>query len=129
MSLSAYLWGIRLFTLLAFIAWVGITLAVDPGQSGWVGRGLFFSSLLAFLTGLCTLGVTGAYRRTVGDAGAAQALGGAFRQAFLIAAGLVGAAGLRFGGLLTWWDSLLVLAAILLVELTFRRLLTDDRIW
>jgi hypothetical protein len=76
MSLSAYLWGIRLFTLFAFFAFFGVIIALDPKETG--GRELFFVSLFALLTGILTLFVTGVYRKALGDVGAAHN----FRQRF-----------------------------------------------
>lgn len=123
MSLSAYLWGIRLFTLFAFFACLGVVIVIDPAETGGVGRGLFFISLFALLTGMLTLFVTWTYRKALGDAGAAHHLGVAFRQAFLLASYALGIVFFQYAGILTWWDALLLLAAVLLVEFSLRRLL------
>lgn len=123
MSLSAYLWGIRLFTLFALFAWLGVVIALDPEETGTVGLGLFFISLLALLTGFLTLGVTWAYRKAMGEAGAAHHLGGAFRQAFLLALCAAGIVFFQYAQILVWWDALLLLAAVLLVEFSSRRFL------
>lgn len=120
MSLSAYLWGIRLFTLFAFFAFFGVIIALDPKETG--GRELFFVSLFALLTGILTLFVTGMYRKALGDVGAAHNLGSAFRQAFLIALFGIGIVFFRYAGILVWWDALLLLAAILILEFSFRHL-------
>lgn len=121
MSLSAYLWGIRLFTLLSFLAFLGVVIALDPEEAGGIGKGLFFISLFAFLTGILTLLVTGVYRKGLGDVGAAHNLGGAFRQAFLLALFALGIVFFRYAGILVWWDVLLLLAAVLLAEFSLRR--------
>lgn len=120
MSLSAYLWGIRLFTLLALCAWLGIVVAVDPGQGGRTGISLFFVSFFAMCLGFLTLGVTWAYRKALGETSAAHHLGSAFRQAFLLALYAAGISFFQFEKILTWWDSLLLLAAVLLAEFSFR---------
>jgi FtsH-binding integral membrane protein len=120
MSLSAYLWGIRLFTLFAFFAFFGVIIALDPQETG--GRELFFVSLFALLTGILTLFVTGVYRKALGDVGAAHNLGSAFRQAFLIALFGIGIVFFRYAGILLWWDALLLLAGVLIMEFSFRRL-------
>lgn len=122
MSLSAYLWGIRLFTLLSFCAWLGIVIAVDPSQSGKVGLVLFFSSLFAVLLGVMTLFVTWMYRLGLGIASAAHHLGGAFRQAFLLSLFFLGLVFFQMERVLLWWDALLLLVVILLFEFSFRRL-------
>ncbi len=126
MSLAGYLWGIRLFTLLALSAWLGIVFALDPEQASTVGVGLFFVSLFATLIGFLTLMMTWMYRKGLGEHSAAHHLGGAFRQAFLIALYLVLVAAFQYGRILTWWDSLLLLAAVLLIEFSFRHLLQSD---
>lgn len=122
MSFSAYVWGIRLLTLLASGAWIGIVLSIDPKQGGSVGRALFFVSFFAMLLGVVTLSVTWAYRKALGDAGAAHHAGSAFRQALLLAVFIAGSAFLQYLRLLTWWDAALFFAIILAVEFTVRRM-------
>lgn len=126
MSLSVYLWGIRLFTLLAFSAWVGIVFAIDPEHSGVAGAGLFFVSLFVTLLGFMTLFVTWVYRKGLGEVGATHHLGGAFRQAFLLASYAVGVVFFQYERILTWWDSLLFLAAILMIEFSVRHFLKHE---
>lgn len=121
MSLSAYFWGIRLFTALALTAFLGIVFAVDPNEAEFVGIVLFFSSLFGMCLGLCTLFVTGLYCKAIGEASAAHHLGGAFRQAFFLSLFVIGNALFQFFGILTWWDSLLLLAGILLLEFSVRQ--------
>lgn len=122
MSLTAYLWGIRLFLLLSLGAFIGIALSVDPYRAGMVGTWLFFVSLFGVILGSMTLVVTWAYRKGLGEASAAHHLGGAFRQAFLLSLFLETIVFFQMERLLTWWDTLLVLAAVLLLEFTFRRI-------
>ena len=123
MSLSAYLWGIRLFTLFALFACLGIVLALDPEETGNVGVGLFFISLFALLTGTLTLLVTWSYRKALSDAGAAHHLSSAFRQALLLSLFILGIVFFQYMRILTWWDALLLFAAVLLLEFSLRRLL------
>jgi predicted ABC-type exoprotein transport system permease subunit len=125
MSLSVYLWGIRLFTLFALFAYLGVVIALDPTETGSMGRGLFFVSLFALLTGILTLFVTWTYRKALGDTGAAHHLNSAFRQALLLSLYALGIVFFQYAGLLTWWDALLLLAAVLLVEFSLRRFLED----
>lgn len=122
MSFSAYLWGIRLLTLLASAAWIGIIVSIDPERGGSVGAALFFVSFFAMLLGVMTLSVIWAYRKALGDAGAAQYSGGAFRQALLLAVFVSGVAFLQYMRLLTWWDAALLFAAVLALEFTARRM-------
>lgn len=125
MSLSVYLWGICFFTLLSFSAWLGIVMVVDPSQAGGVGMGLFFTSLFAFLLGVMTLCVTWMYRQALGATSAAHHLGGVFRQAFLLALFFLGIVFFQMERILTWWDALLLLAVVLLIEFSFRRIFSQ----
>jgi hypothetical protein len=126
MSLYAYLWGIRLFLLLALSAWVSIVMAVDPYQAGGMGKALFLVSLFGTILGTLVLCMTWMYRRALGVAGATHHLGGAFRQAFLLSLFLILMVFLHMERLLTWWDGLLLLAATLLIEFTIRRFGRSD---
>ncbi len=127
MSLNAYLWGVRLFTLLSLCAWFGVIMAVDPEQAGFVGIGLFFTSLFAFLLGGLTLCFTFFYRKVLGEESAAHYLGSIFRQAFLLASYVCIIIFFQWQQILTWWDFLLLLAAVLLVEFSFRELSREGR--
>lgn len=122
MSLSAYLWGIRLFILLSLSVWLSIVFAVDPEQAGTIGVSLFFISLFAMVLGFLMLFIAWVYRQGLGEAGAAHHLGGAFRQAFLLAMYAVAVIFFQYARILTWWDGLLLLAAVLLLEFSFRRI-------
>ncbi len=126
MSLSAYLWGIRLFVLLSFAAWLGIVLAIDPAQAGPVGIGLFFVSLFALFLSSLTLFMTWVYRRALGALSAAHHLGGAFRQALLGSLFLVLLVFFQMKQMLIWWDALLLLCLVLLLEFSSRHLFFHD---
>ena len=86
------------------------------------GTALFFVSFFAMLLGVLTLSVIWAYRKALGDAGAAHHASVAFRQALLLAVFAIGAAALQYMRLLTWWDAALLFAIILAVEFTARRM-------
>lgn len=122
MSLTAYVWGIRLFTIASFFAWLGVVLLVDPLQAGAMGRGIFAVSFFIFLVGACTLFVTWAYRKGLGEREAVHHLGGAFRQAMLLAILLFGLLLLQYFQMFVWWVGLLFFAAVLLVEFSCRQL-------
>ncbi len=120
MSFSAYIWGICLFTLLSFAAWLGIVISVDPYSAGLPGMILFFASFFAFLLGILTLLVTQAYRYALGEVSTIFHIGSAFRQALLLALFGVGILFFQYVRILTWWDALLLLAFVLLLEFSFR---------
>jgi uncharacterized membrane protein len=123
MSLSLYLWGIRLFTLAALLSWLGVVILLDPQNSGAVGIALFSVSLLVLLTGVFTLFVTWVYRKGLGDTQTAHHLSGAFRQAVLLSLYVIGIIIFQYIQILTWWDALLLFVAVLLVEFSCRRFL------
>ncbi|MGK2849124.1 MAG: hypothetical protein ACSLEX_03600 [Minisyncoccota bacterium] len=127
MLLSVYLWGIRLFTVLALIAFFGVVLTINPDETGTVGRMLFFTSFFAFLTGALTLLVTWTYRKAIGEENTTHHLGGAFRQALLFSFYGTGLVFFRYLGILLWWNALLFFAAILLIEFSIRRLLVSSK--
>lgn len=87
---------------------------------------LFFASLFAVLTGTLTLSVTWTYRKALGENGAAHHLGSAFRQALLLALYVIGIVFFQYAGILVWWDALLWLAVILLLEFSIRRFLNRE---
>lgn len=126
MSLTVYLWGVRLITLLSFSAWIGIIVAVDPYEVGQTGMVLFFSSLFATLLGVLTLILTSLYRRALGEVSATHHLGSAFRQAFLLALFGIGLIFFQKERILTWWDGALLLAVLLLIEYSFRKIVSRD---
>src|SRR3989344_390333 len=123
MSLSVYLWGIRLFTIFSFCAFLSVVIALDPQETGDVSRGLFFISAFALLLGILTLTVTWMYRMAFGDARTAHCLSGAFRQALLLSLYILGILFFQYVNILTWWDALLFFAFILLVEFSIRHYL------
>lgn len=125
MSLSVYLWGIRLFTLLSLSVWLGMVMTIDPLQSGRAGIVFFFTSLFAFVLGITTLFVMWVYRVALGATSAAHHLGGAFRQALLLSCFFVGIIFFQKERILTWWDAALLLAVVLLIEFSLRRMFSQ----
>lgn len=122
MLLSTYLWGVRLFTLLSLAVWLCVVLLLDPSRTGWFGIGLFFLSLFAMLIGFSTLFMTWLYRKGLGDISAAHYLGAAFRQSSLLSVFFIGLVYLQYERWLVWWNALLLLSAMLLLEISWRHI-------
>ena len=120
MSLSSYLWGIRLFTFITLLAWLGVVFLLDPRETGVIGMIIFFVSLFVFLSGFFFLFVVWFYRKGLGDAETTHHLSGAFRQAVLLSLYTVGIIFFQYAHILVWWDALLFFATILLIEFSFR---------
>jgi len=119
MTLKSYLWGLRISTVILFIAWAVVVGNVDPEKSGLIGKVLFYLSLFLFLSGLFILILTWIRRKMEGDEMVFRQLGLNFREGILLAILVVGLLLLQSVKVLIWWDGLLVTAGIFLVELYF----------
>lgn len=120
MTLTSYLWGIRISTAISFAALILVIKQVDPDKTGMIGQLLFFVSALLFLSGLFVLFFTWLRKATSGNEEAAlRYIGVSFRQGILIAILLCLLLLLQQYRVLTWWDGALTVAGIFLVELYF----------
>lgn len=120
MTLKSYLWGMRISTLLSFLAWMLVIWYVDPRSSGMVGPLLFYGIALLFLSSLLINFLTWSRRKMQGgDEIALAYLAVSFRQGILLAILAILLLVLQSFRVLTWWDGLLVAAGIFLVELYF----------
>ncbi len=126
MRFQTLLFGVRFFTLLSLGTWMGVFFFVDPESAGTPGAGLFLGALFSFLAGSLTLVLVSLSRKFLGDTSAALAFGVSFRQGFLLALLVILMLILLRLGYLSWWNALLVLATILLLELTVRRLTKEE---
>lgn len=119
MSLSTYLWTMRLSTLLALIVFLFVLFQVDPEQSGWVGQAFLYGSLFFVLSGIFILFFSWLRRVSQGADNVMNHLGMSFRQGVLLAVLTEVLLYMQSFRVLTWWDGLLVVAAIFLIELYF----------
>jgi hypothetical protein len=119
MSLKLYLWGLKIWTLVSFVAVSAVVYFYDPNQGG-VNLIFFYSSVFLFLGGMFTLLLTLSRKKyTEDDEVLLINVGMSFRQGMLLALLGVILLGMQSFRVLVWWDGLLVLAGILLVELFF----------
>jgi hypothetical protein len=91
----------------------------DPSKSGIVGKLLFFVVLFFFLSGLFNLSLLFLRRKLLGGEGALATVGLSFRQANLLSLFCIGLLILQSFRMLEWWDGLIVLAGVFLIELYF----------
>lgn len=98
-------------------------LEVDPTTASPVVFALFF--LLVFLmTGSgCAWVLLILFRAYLGEGGAAKNLPSVLRIATLVSGLITGLLLLRFFGWLTWWVAALLISAMLLMELTLRKVI------
>ena len=85
MTIRAYLWGMRISTLVA-LACLGLVIRfIDPVKDGILGQVLFYVSLLFSVTGLATLFLFWLRRLFSKNETAYLNVGISFRQGMLVA--------------------------------------------
>lgn len=119
MSIRAYIWGLTVSTLLALGAWFFVVFYIDPEESGIIGKLFFHISLFLFVAGFLVTFFVWLRKRFVGEDVAVETIGLSFRQGVLLAIFPIVIIILRGAGYLVWWNALLVLAGIFLIELYF----------
>ena len=113
---NPYLLSIIIATIFGWISWGLVLEKMSPFISGYLALGLFYASLTVALSGtFALLFYYGKLWRNPTDAPTPY-LNTALRQGFLLS--LMITIGLIFQRLrvLTWWDALLLLAIVCLIE-------------
>lgn len=106
-------------TAACWIAWAVVLFNVDPDVAGAPGFALFYVSLFFSLLGGFFL-LSFAIRRAMDKQELEYKLVGvSFRQSFFFAGLLVLALFLQGSSLLTWWNFLIIIIALTLVEFFF----------
>jgi len=118
MTLSAYLWGMMVSTVLCFVSWALIIFCVDP-TTNLIGIVLFYLSLFFFLASFFTL--IGFYlrRKISKDKIEFAQTSEAFRQGVLFSLVFVGMLILQSFRILTLWNAGLFIIGIGLLEFYF----------
>ncbi len=116
MSLKKYLILMIISTLFCWLAWFFVIRNIDPQQAGFLGFLFFYISLLFALVG--TFSVAGFLVRVflMKDRDIKKQLGISLRQSFLFAILIVGLLFLQSKRLLTWWNILLLILALTILE-------------
>lgn len=126
MTLKAYIWGMRFVVFFSLLALAGVIAYVDPENSRFFGKLIFFGVLFFVLAGSFNLFLLFVRRKTLGEETAFSSLGLSFRQSVLLslmASILLVLQGFR---MLVWWDGLLVVAGVFLIELYFLSRIADS---
>lgn len=113
-----YLWTTRIISLLSLIFLVLVIVRIDP-EKGLSGKVSFYVALFLFLAGAFNLFLLRLRRRLMKGDLAYENIVLSFRQGTLLAVLatiLLVLQGLR---MLIWWDGLLVVAGIFLIEFYF----------
>lgn len=119
MKLKFYVWGMILISLVLFIAFYLVVKNVDPARAGIAGKALFYLILFFSLSGLFNLLLLGTRRVFLGKDLAIYGLNLSLRQGILLSILAVALLILQSYRMLVWWDGLLVLAGVFLIELYF----------
>ncbi|MFA5926058.1 MAG: hypothetical protein WC831_03920 [Parcubacteria group bacterium] len=119
MTIRAYLWGMRLSTIVALCCLGVVIYYVNPARDGLIGQVLFYVSLFFSVTGLATLFLFWLRRLFSRNETAYLNVGISFRQGMLVAFAVTGMFILQSFRFLIWWDAGLVIVAALLIELWF----------
>jgi len=119
MTLKAYIWGMRTVILFSIIALALVIYYIDPDTSGVIGKTLFFLTLFFVLSGIFNLMLLRLRKGITNEKTALANASLSFRQGMLLALLTVGLLVLQGFRMLVWWDGLLLVAAVFLIELYF----------
>lgn len=119
MTLKSYIWGIRLVVLVSLIALGLVTFYINPESQDVAGKVFFYTTLFFFLSGIFNLSLLWLRKNLMRDGGISENISLSFRQGALLAIMAIGFLILQSLRALVWWDALLVVAGVFLVELYF----------
>lgn len=119
MTLKSYLWGMRIGTLASLSALFLIVYYIDPEKSGIQGKIIFYFTVFLALSGIFILMLSWARRKLRKEGAVFSDFGISLRQGALLSVLAVVLLILQSFRFLTWWDGLLAVAGIFLVELYF----------
>lgn len=119
MTLRSYLNSMAIATSFAFMGWALVIMYIDPTKSGYMGLILFYTTLFLGLLGFFTL-LSFSLKRWVSNNEVIFAyISSSFRQGFWIATIIIGLLIMQGARILNWWDAMLFVGAIALLELYF----------
>jgi len=119
MTLRTYLNSMAVATSIAFMGWALVLIYIDPKSSGYIGLALFYTTLFLGLMGFFTL-ISFSLKRWISNNEIIFAfIASSFRQGFWLAIIIIGLLLMQGARILNWWDALLYVSAISLLELYF----------
>lgn len=119
MTLKSYLWSLRIGTVLSLVAWGLVVFFIDPQKSGIPGRFVFYLCFFLFLSGVFIILLTWLKKKSKKEDVALAEIGISFREGILLALLVITLFVLQSFRVLVWWDGLLAVAGIFLIELYF----------
>ena len=119
MTLKTYIWGIRFIALFSIFALGVVINYIDPESSGFIGVALFYLVAFFVFSGIFNLFLLFVRKKLLGVESIAKNIGLSFRQGSLLAIIILGVMILQSLRMLIWWDVLLLVAGVFLIELYF----------
>ena len=119
MTLKSYIWGIRVIILISLVALGAVIYYVDPENSGLIGIALFYLAAFFVLSGIFNLFLIFIRKKFLGSEAVAKNIDLSFRQGILLAIMVLVIIFLQSYRILAWWDALLVMGGVFLIELYF----------
>lgn len=104
---------------MSLVALCSVIFLTDPRDIDWLAFVLFYLTFFLTASGMGILFLTWLWRRTTKDVTTLGEIGMAIRQGVLLGVFVTVLAGMQQVRILVWWDALLVLGAVLLIELFF----------
>ena len=119
MSLNKYLILMTLTTIVCWAVWAMVINIINPTQAGFLGFLFFYASL--FLASIGSISIIGFFIRKVllREELAFRHVVVSFRQAILLSILIIGSLILQSRGLLTWWNTILFILALTVLEFFF----------
>ena len=116
MTLRQYVVLMTLGTFLCWGAWFLVVMYLDPATAGWLGFGFFYSSLFLALVGSFSLIGLGFRLYILQSEVVFRQVSVAFRQALSFSVLMTVGLFLESKDLLTWWNAVMLVLAVTLVE-------------
>ena len=116
MTLRQYLFWMALATALCWLGWLSVVWTVDPSETRLLGLVLFYATFCLALIGTFSvlgLGMRALVRR---QDPVSRHAATSFRQSVLLTCLLAGALALQANALLTWWNLLLFIGTMTVLE-------------
>ncbi|MFH1012803.1 MAG: hypothetical protein V1760_03600 [Candidatus Peregrinibacteria bacterium] len=112
---NPYIVSIAVAAVFGWASWLVVINKMSPFLSGYLALGLFYTSLFIALMGTFALLIY-YLREWLGNKPAGSYLNTALREGVLLSVMIVVALAFQRLRVLTWWDALLLLAIIFLIE-------------
>ncbi|MFA5413817.1 MAG: hypothetical protein WC348_04785 [Patescibacteria group bacterium] len=119
MTLRQYLVLMTISAIFCWVIWVSVLYLIDPTQAGFLGFTFFYLSLFLSIVG--TMSVLGLIlRMKLGKEELVfKTVTTSFRQATLLGLLVIGGLILKSQRILTWWNILFLLLALIVIEFFF----------